>query len=291
MPSVVLVTGASSGIGRASALEFARRGDTLVLLARGRESLEQAAAEVRAAGAAAVTVAPADVLDEDALRRVVEETVARDGRLDVVVHAAQVMAYGRLEDVPARVFARVVDVAVHGTANLARVVLPVLRRQGRGSVVIVGSLLASITAPSMGSYTTGKWAQLGLVRTLQVETRDAPGIDISVVSPGGVDTPIYYQAASYLGTDGRPPPPVYTPQRVARSVVRAVDHPRRNKQSGFANPLVILGFRLFPPLYDALVGPLLKVFGLAKHEVRANEGNVFEPRPDREALRGRWHGL
>jgi hypothetical protein len=78
---------------------------------------------------------------------------------------------------------------------------------------------------------------------------------------------------------------------VARAVVRAVDHPRRNKQSGFANPLVILGFRLFPPLYDALVGPLLKVFGLAEHEVPPNDGNVFAPRGERNATHGRWHGI
>src|SRR3954451_20231094 len=108
---VVLVTGASSGIGRAGAVQLAERGATVVLVARGRPSLEQAAAEVRAAGAAEAVVCPADVTDADALRAVVETTVRRFGRLDVVVHAAQVMAYGRVEDVPREVFERVVDTA------------------------------------------------------------------------------------------------------------------------------------------------------------------------------------
>src|SRR3954447_19055176 len=96
-PQTVLVTGASSGIGRASARRFAERGAAVVLLARGRPSLEEAADEVRAAGAADVVVCPADVTDEDAVRSAVEHAVTRFGRLDVVVHAAQVMAYGRVE--------------------------------------------------------------------------------------------------------------------------------------------------------------------------------------------------
>src|SRR4051812_40473724 len=98
-PPIVLVTGASSGIGRATARLFGERGAVVVLVARGRPALEEAAAEVRSAGAAEAVVCPADVTDEDAVRAVVESTVARFGRLTAVVHSAQVMAYGRIEEV------------------------------------------------------------------------------------------------------------------------------------------------------------------------------------------------
>ena len=274
MPQTVLITGASSGIGRATARLFAQRGAVLVLMARGREALEATAAEVRAEGAADVVVCPADVLDEGALRTAVEGTVQRFGSLDVVVHSAQVVAYGRIEEVPKEVFERVVDTALHGTANLARVVLPQFRRQGEGHLVIVSSLLASVATPLMGSYITAKWGQLGLIRVLQQETRDVPGIHVSAVAPGGVNTPIY------------------SPERVARSIVARLDRPRRLVQSGFANPVVILGFRLFPAVYDALVGPLLRVFALADDQrTPPTAGNVFESRPAGNAEKGRWHGI
>ena len=287
-PQTVLVTGASSGIGRATALELAGRGARLVLVARGRESLEETAREVRAAGAAEAVVCPADVTDADAIEAVVTSAVERFGRLDVVVHAAQVMAYGRIEDVPREVFETVVDTAVHGTANVARVVLPVFRRQGAGHLVVVNSLLGNIATPLMGSYVTAKWGQLGLVRVLQQETRDVPGISISIVQPGGVDTPIYVQAASWTGSTGRPPPPVYPPQRVARVVVSTLDRPRRIVQAGLLNPLITAGFRLFPGVYDALVGPLLQRLAMADDEVPPTEGNVFRSRPARNATEGGW---
>ncbi len=290
-PETFLITGGSSGIGRATAQELAARGAHLVLVARGRESLEEAAAEARAAGAADVLVCPADVLDEDAVRAAVDTAVERFGRLDGVVHAAQVMAYGRIEDVPREVFERTVDTALHGTATVARVVLPIFRRQGAGHLAVVNSLLGNVATPLMGSYVAAKWGQLGLVRTLQQETRDEPGISISIVQPGGVDTPIYFQGASWTGSTGRPPPPVYSPQRVARAVVSTLDRPRRVVQSGLFNPLITAGFRLLPGVYDFLVGPLLQRMAIADDDVPATEGNVFESKPAGNATEGRWRSI
>jgi NAD(P)-dependent dehydrogenase (short-subunit alcohol dehydrogenase family) len=290
-PPTVLVTGASSGIGRATALEAAGRRARLVLVARGTGPLEEAAQEARAAGATEVVVCPADVNDADAIGAVVGATVDRFGRLDAVVHAAQVMAYGRIEDLPREVYETVVDTATHGTANVARVVLPVFRRQGAGHLVVVNSLLGSVTAPLMGAYVTGKWGQLGLARVLQQETRDAPGVEVSIIQPGGVDTPIYFQAASWAGSTGRPPPPVYSAERLGRRVVALLDRPRRQVQAGIFNPLITAGFRLAPAVFDFLVGPLLQRMAIANDDAPPTEGNVFASQPSGNATDGRWHSI
>ncbi len=289
--AVVLVTGASSGIGRATALLFAGDGAAVTLLARGEQALGSAAQECREAGASAVDVHVVDVNEPGVVQAAVDATVARHGRLDVVVHAATVMAYGSVEELDQAVFERVVDTAIHGSANVARAVLPTFRRQRQGTLIFVSSLLASIAAPTMGAYVVGKWGQLALIRVLQQENRDVAGIRIAAVAPGGVDTPIYYQAANVVGREGRPPPPVYAPERVARKIVKQVDRPRRLTQSGVANPLIIAGFRLLPGLYDALIGPLLGAFGFSRRSVPANEGNVFAPRVAREETHGRWRSL
>jgi len=290
-PQRVLITGASSGIGRATAIELAGRGSRLVLVARGDESLEEAAAEARTAGAPAVLVRTADVTDPDAVQAAVDDAVAEFGGLDVVVHAAQVMAYGRIEDVPREVYEQVVDVSLHGTANVARSVLALFRTQGAGHLVVVNSLLGNIATPLLGSYVTAKWGQLGLIRVLQQETRDAPGISVSAVQPGGVDTPIYFQAGSWTGSTGRPPPPVYSPQRVARAVLSTVDRPRRIVQAGLFNPVITAGFRLLPGVFDVLVGPLLQRMAIADDDVPPTEGNVFESRPAGNATEGRWRSI
>ena len=290
-PQRVLITGASSGIGRATAIELAGRGSRLVLVARGGESLQEAATEARTAGAAGVLVRTADVTDPDAVQAAVDDAVAEFGGLDVVVHAAQVMAYGRIEDVPREVYEQVVDVSLHGTANVARSVLALFRKQGVGHLVVVNSLLGNIATPLLGSYVTAKWGQLGLIRVLQQETRDEPGISVSAVQPGGVDTPIYFQAASWTGSTGRPPPPVYSPQRVARAVLSTVDKPRRIVQSGLFNPLITAGFRLLPGVFDVLVGPLLQRMAIAKDDVPPTEGNVFESKPAGNATEGRWRSI
>ena len=201
---VLLVTGASSGIGRAVAERAAERGDALVLVARDPEALEAVAETCRARGAADVRVEPADVGDDDAVARVVAATVDHHGRLDAVVHSAGVVAYGRLEDVPAEVFDGVLRTNVLGAANLARHVLPVLRRQRGGHLVLVGSVLGDIAAPFMTAYVVSKWAIRSLGRQLALENRDLSGVHVSVVSPGGVDTPIYESAANYLGLPGPP---------------------------------------------------------------------------------------
>jgi NADP-dependent 3-hydroxy acid dehydrogenase YdfG len=283
---VVVVFGASSGIGRASAHRFSRRGSSLVLAARSGEALEEVAAECRVQGAAAAAVVVADVLDERAVEAVVDEARRAHGRIDVVVFSAGVMAYGSLEVVPSAVFTRVVDTPVHGTANVARAVVPVFREQGAGTLVVVTSLLASIPLPEMGAYIAGKWGQLALARTLQLETRADPHIHVCTVSPGAVDTSIYRSAANYIGRQARPPWPVSSPDDIADAVVSCVDRPRKDVSVGRTNGLITLGYRILPPLFDALAGPLLRRVSLSGERMGATDGNVFDPQVGHGPQRG-----
>ncbi len=223
---VVLVTGASSGIGRATAEQLARPGARLVLASRSAPALAEVERDCARQGAT-VLVVPTDVADTAAVVALFAAAVERFGRVDAVVHAAAVVAYGRLEDVPDEVFDHALNVNLIGTARVARTALRLFRDQGGGRLVLVGSLLGKIATPYMSSYVAGKWGVHGLVRTLQIEARQTPGVDISLVSPGGVDTPVYAQAGSYTGRIGRPPPPVDPPEKVARAVVRAIGRPRR----------------------------------------------------------------
>lgn len=284
---VVLITGASSGIGRATAVACARRGDRVVLAARALESLLAAERECQAVGADTLVV-PTDVADPAAVGALFTSAVERFGRVDAVVHSVTVVAYGRFEEIPAAVFDQVIATTLTGAANVARTALRQLRTQGGGRMVLVGSLLGKIAVPYMSSYVTAKWALQGLTRTLQIEARETPGIDISLVSPGSVDTPVYHQAATYQGRGGRPPPPVDPPEKVARAVLRALDRPRREVSVGIANPVVVLGFRALPAVYDALVQPLMRLGGLTGAPAGAHDGNVFVPQPDGDATHGRW---
>ncbi|WP_205687392.1 SDR family NAD(P)-dependent oxidoreductase [Cellulomonas endophytica] len=299
---VVVVIGASSGIGRATAHLLAARGDALVLASRSAEALEQVAQECReraprrrpgrppadAGGGPDVLVVPTDVSRRDAVERLVERAWLAHGRVDAVVHAPAVVAYGRFQEVPAEVFDQVISTNLLGTANVARAALARFGPARHGHLVLVGSLLGQIATPWMSSYVTSKWGVHGLARVLQAEARSLPGVDVSLLVPGAVDTPVYAQAASYAGRIGRPPPPVDPPEKHARAVLRLLDRPRRTLSVGPANGPGTAAFRLLPGLYDRLVGPGMSVLGLSRRRVGPHAGNVFGPVPAGEAVHGRW---
>ncbi|QYG91876.1 SDR family oxidoreductase [Iamia sp. SCSIO 61187] len=279
-PPVVIVTGASSGIGRATALAYAARGAHLVLAARGEELLRRATVECLEAGAATATTVPTDVRDSAAVDALVCGAVGRHARVDVVVHAAMVMAYGRLEDVPPAVYEQVVDTALKGTANVARASLPVLRASGGGALVVVTSVVGSIAIPGIGSYVAAKWGQLGLARVLQLETRGEEGIDVITVAPGPIATPIWVRAANYAGRAGRPPPGAGPPEKVTEAILRAVDGRRRRVSVGLLNPVMVAGFRFVTPVYERIVGPLYARLVHGRERIAPTEGNVTtESRP------------
>ena len=287
---VVVVTGATSGIGLAAAQQASDEGDAVVLVARSAERLEEVADECRSRGALEVLAVPTDVGDDSAVASLVDQVLDRFGRIDGVVNSAGVVTYGRTEDVPAEVFDGVLRTNVTGSVNVARHVLPVLREQGHGTLVLIGSVIGHIATPGMTPYAVSKWAVRALARQLQLENRDRPGI-VAYVAPGGVDTPIYLQAGNYSGFVGRPPPPVVSPEKVARKALQLTRHPRAGVlgrvQVGPANTVMRLGFSLLPGVFDRLVGPLVPLASKDRTEsVLPTPGNVLEPQPKLERLRG-----
>jgi NAD(P)-dependent dehydrogenase (short-subunit alcohol dehydrogenase family) len=280
-PPVVLVTGATGGIGAATVRAYARRGARLVLLARSTHRLETLRADVAALSppgqSARALVTVADIADADAVDAAFAAAVERFGRVDVVVHAAAVVAYGRFDEVPLDVWDRIVDVNIKGTSNVARAALRQFREQDGGSLVLVGTVLSMATVPFMGSYVTTKWHNRALVHVLQQEARETPGVHVGIVHPGAIRTPIYSLAANYAGRIGRPVPPVYSPEAVVRAILDVVDGRRRMRSVSAANPVIALGFTLAPRLYDMLVGPLMQLAGLSRRKVGAHPGNVFAP--------------
>jgi len=288
---VVLVTGASSGLGLVVAQQFAGRGAHLVLVARGSTALQEAAFRCADAGAASTQVLPADVREDEQVAQVVRDAMERHGRIDVVVNAAGVIAIGQMEDVPVEVYDGVIRTNLLGSANVARAALPVMREQGAGTLVLVGSLLGHITAPLISSYVVSKWGVRGLARQLRTELRGS-GVRVGYVAPGALDTPIYNQAANYLGLGLRPPPPVSPPERMAQRIVDIADGRILRVDLGLGyravNQAMQLGFHAIPdPIYDAIVPKVLALVGLEQQEEPEPEpGNVFTP----QQLRPNEHG-
>jgi NAD(P)-dependent dehydrogenase (short-subunit alcohol dehydrogenase family) len=287
-PRSVVVIGASSGIGLAAAREFARAGDHLVLSSRSDPALEAAAEICRADGAASVRTIAADAGVESEVAAMFEEALAQLWTIDVVVHTATVMAYGSIEALPAGIFETVTRTAIEGTFHCSRAALRIFRAQRRGTLIIVNSLLGQVAVPQMGAYVTAKFGQAGLIRTLQIETRDEKEIRVCSVAPGGVNTPIYTQAANVTGRTPRPPIPVDGPDKIARAIAKLATHPRARVSVGPANSAIVAGFRLFPQVFDLLVTPLMLTAALTKRPARDTEGNVIKPRPEGEAVLGRW---
>ncbi len=279
--------GGSRGAGRATALAFARLGSNLVLAARDEVALCSAAVECRALGAQTLTVRTdvARVSDVDAL---VERTLQRFGRIDVWVGAAGVLAYGRVEDVPADVFDQVIATNLSGQVNGARAVLPVFRAQGRGTMVIIASLFAHVSAPYVSSYVASKFGVQGFVHALRQELLREPRINVRVISPATIDTSGYQRAGNRTGKRPRAIPPAISPQRVAAAVVRASRPRARNTRTvGRVQSLGIPLFALFPGLYDRGIRLTMDPVGL-RSPAGDTDGTVFRPSSDEGPTTGGW---
>lgn len=285
---VSLVTGASSGIGLATVRRLAAAGDHVALAARHEDSLRRAAAECRAMGAASTMVLATDVACDDQVEAAVGDVLDRHGRLDAVVSNAGVVGYGRTEAMPVEVFDGILRTNLHGAANLARHVVPVLRRQQAGHLVLVGSVLGHVAAPGMTAYVVSKWGLRALARQLHIENSDLRQVHIGYVAPGGVDTPIYRQAAHYAEAEGRPLVPAVSSDAVAGRILdQLAEKPFVRSQVGLPNDPVRAMFTALPRVFDAVIGPMAQ---LLAHDLdtraEPRPGNVHEPQPRHHAISG-----
>ena len=251
MTQTVAITGASAGIGRASARLFAQRGDRVALIARGQAGLDGAARDVRRAGGTALAV-PADVADfaqVEAAARQIEETF---GPIDVWVNVAFASVFAPFAETTPEEFRRVTEVAylgyVHGTmAALAR-----MRPRDRGAIVQVGSALGARSIPLQAAYCGAKHAINGFTESLRCELlHDKSNVRVTVVQMPAVNTPQFSWVRSRLPRHPQPVPPIYQPEVAARGVVYAAGHPRRKQYFvGATTAATILANRMAPALLD-----------------------------------------
>lgn len=285
--AVVVVTGASSGIGRLTARRLACRGARVVLAARSRGDLDDAVGECRAEGGQAVAVVT-DVSDEASVTALAEEAERRFGRVDAWVNNAGVMAYGHFDEVPMDAHRQVLETNVLGAIYSAAQAVPRFRRQRRGVLVNVASLYAEMTTPLVSSYITSKFGLLGFSRALRRDLRPADRIRVCCVLPASVDTPIFRHAANHFGRVVRAIPPVVDPDRVARAIVGCLEHPRQEVRVGFVGRFYAWGEKLMPPVYDRVVNRGMQVLGFHNREAPADDGNLYQPADDWQQVVGGW---
>jgi NAD(P)-dependent dehydrogenase (short-subunit alcohol dehydrogenase family) len=272
---VAVVTGATSGIGRETALALLDNGASVVALARGVEGLSEL--EDLAGNPDRLLTVPGDISDPTTAPRLVEAAVDRFGHLDVWVNNAAVMTFGNFEETPAEAFRRVVDVNLFGYVDGARAALAQFRQQGHGIVVNVSSILGKLTAPSMTPYVASKFAIQGFSEVLRTELRRTPGIEICNVLPAGVNTALYRQCANFSGRLIRPLYPLQSPKAVARTVLRTIRHPRRERRVGKAGRLQLLSHHLSPSLYERTMAVAFPKALFSRARVPEDSGNLYGP--------------
>ena len=287
--TVVLITGATSGIGRASAHRFSEEGADLVLAARSSGDLDAVAAECERSGARVLTV-QTDVGDEDDVRALASAGAERFGRIDTWINNAGVIAYGDFEEMPSDVFDKVIRTNLLGQVYGARAALAQFRRQGGGTLVNLSSVWARVTSPYVVPYVVSKHAARAFSKCLRLGLatgEDAERIHVCTVVPESVDTPIFEHAANYTGREAKPVAPVIGPDRTARAIVSCVRRPRAEIAVGQVGHGVAVGGGLIPrQLFERIAPKLFEMTALNGHPTDDGPGNLFEPTANR--LDGGW---
>jgi NAD(P)-dependent dehydrogenase (short-subunit alcohol dehydrogenase family) len=280
---VVVITGASRGIGRSTARLAAARGARVVLTARQSEPLNDLVAEIRAAGGEAIAI-PADVAAEEELRGVAAGAVERYGRIDTWINNAGVYIQGRVQDLTAEEFRQVLAVDLLGVIHGTRCALEVMLPREAGVIVQVSSVAARRGVPYTTPYSAAKGGIEGFTQAARAELRGT-GIRLSIVYPATVDTAIFQQSRGKLGVVPKPAGPMSYPEEVARAILSAAETGRRHAYLSWAGPLIALN-TVLPGVADRLVHHLA---GFTYSDARSSGDNLHEPsRKVAPSERGGW---
>jgi short-subunit dehydrogenase len=283
---VVVVTGASAGLGRETAVQFAQQGAHLVLAARRRADLEHTAQLCREAGSDALVVVT-DVTRDGQVQLLAVTALAQYGRIDVWVNNAGVTLFGLLDEAPFTEHRRVIETNLFGAMSCARAVLPIFKAQHRGVLVNVGSVLSKIGQSFVPSYVISKFGLHGLSEALRAELADEPDVHVCTIFPYAIDTPHFQSGANYMGRHARAMPPLQTPEKVARTIVRLAKRPRREVH---VPHIAVLGLALhwaMPRTTERLLLRALETWHFDGAREGRTAGNLYRPV---EVNEGEVHG-
>jgi NAD(P)-dependent dehydrogenase (short-subunit alcohol dehydrogenase family) len=252
---VVVITGASGGIGRATVRAFARRGAKVALVARGEAGLKEALHEVEEAGSTGVAI-PTDVADANAVEAAADQAERELGPIDVWVNVAFSSVFGTVQDITAEEFERVTAVSYLGYVYGTKSALARMKPRDRGVVVQVGSALAYRGIPLQSAYCGAKHAIQGFNEAVRCELlHERSGVHVTMVQMPAVNTPQFSWLTSRMHRQAQPVPPIYQPEVAARAVVYAAEHPRRREYwVGGSTAATLIANAVAPGLLDRYLG-------------------------------------